>query len=163
MVSKTSKPPPPPAPPSPYPRPPCPLSPNPFPQKQSAAYQPHKPIECKFSAFFAVIICLQDPSLQMPFSSDYRPRFCMETGDLDLRVTAANDAALQCNLSLYRLECAEHLPVSGQEAAPAAATLAEVSSGYSSPLVIWCFESLPMQMSSCRCESETRLRVYIEL
>ena len=27
---------------------------------------------------------------------------------------------------LYRLECAEHLPVSGQEAAPAAATLAEV-------------------------------------
>ena len=62
----------------------------------------------------------------MPFSCDYRPRFCMETGDLDLRVTAANDAALQCHLSLYRLECAEHLPVSGQEAAPAAATLAEV-------------------------------------
>lgn len=45
---------------------------------------------------------------------------------MDLRVTAANDAAIQCNLSLYRLECAEHLPVSGQEAAPAAATLAEV-------------------------------------
>ena len=69
-------------------------------------------------------------SLQMfhePFSCDYRPRFCMETGDLALHVTAANDAALQCNLSLYRLECAEHLPVSGQEAVPAAATLAEVS------------------------------------
>lgn len=63
----------------------------------------------------------------MPFSCDYRPRFCMETGDLNLCVTAANDAALQCNLSLYRLECAEHLPVSAQEAAPAAATLAEVS------------------------------------
>lgn len=50
----------------------------------------------------------------------------MEIGDVDLCVTAANDAAIQCNLSLYRLECAEHLPVSGQEAAPAAATLAEV-------------------------------------
>ena len=87
----------------------------------------------------------------MPFSSDYRPRFCMETGDLDLRVIAANDAALQCNLSLYRLECAEHLPVSGQEAAPAAATLAEVSPGYSPPpLGIWFFESLPMQMSKLR-------------
>ena len=43
-----------------------------------------------------------------------------------LHVTAANDAALQCDLTLHRLECAEHLPVSGQEAAPAAATLAEV-------------------------------------
>ena len=46
---------------------------------------------------------------------------------MDLRIKAGNDAAIQCNLSLYRLECAEHLPVSGQEAAPAAATLAEVS------------------------------------
>ena len=62
-----------------------------------------------------------------PLSCDYRPRLCLETGDLTLRVIAANDAALQCNLSLYRLECAEHLPVSGQEAAPAAATLAEVA------------------------------------
>ncbi len=61
-----------------------------------------------------------------PFSCDYRPRFCLETGDVTLHVTAANDAALQCDLTLYRLECAEHLPVSGQEAAPAAATLAEV-------------------------------------
>ena len=77
------------------------------------------------------ICCLQDFSLQMPFSCDYRPRFCMETGDLDLRLTAANDAAIQCDLTLYRLECAEHLPVSGREAAPAAATLAEVRSNLS--------------------------------
>lgn len=72
---------------------------------------------------------LQD--LLEPFSSDYRPRFCLETGDVTIHVTAANDAALQCNLTLYRLECAEHLPVSGQEAAPAAATLSEVISHHS--------------------------------
>lgn len=69
---------------------------------------------------------LQD--LLEPFSNDYRPRFCLETGDVTIHVTAASDAALQCNLTLYRLECAEHLPVSGQEAAPAAATLSEVIS-----------------------------------
>lgn len=51
----------------------------------------------------------------------------METGDLALHVTAANDAVLQCKLNVQRLECAEHLPVSGLEAAPAAATLPEVS------------------------------------
>ncbi|KAL0044023.1 hypothetical protein WJX82_003156 [Trebouxia sp. C0006] len=68
-----------------------------------------------------------DQDFAEPFSCDYRPRFCLETGDVTLHVTAANDAALQCDLTLYRLECAEHLPVSGQEAAPAAATLAEVT------------------------------------
>ncbi|KAL0039958.1 hypothetical protein WJX79_000037 [Trebouxia sp. C0005] len=68
-----------------------------------------------------------DQDFAEPFSCDYRPRFCLETGDVMLHVTAANDAALQCDLTLHRLECAEHLPVSGQEAAPAAATLAEVT------------------------------------
>ena len=59
-------------------------------------------------------------------SSEYQSRCCLELGDLYMRVTASNDGAMQCNLSLHRLECAEHLPVSGLEAAPAAATLAEV-------------------------------------
>ena len=51
----------------------------------------------------------------------------METSDLALHVTTANDAVLHCKLSVHRLECAEHLPVSDHEAVPAAATLAEVS------------------------------------
>ena len=54
----------------------------------------------------------------------------METGSTDLAVTAVNDAAVKCQLSIYRLECAEHLPVSGSDAAPAAATLAEVTSAH---------------------------------
>ena len=62
----------------------------------------------------------------MPCHTDYRPRFCVETGSIDLAVTAANDSAVRCQLGIYRLECAEHLPVSGPNAAPAAATLAEV-------------------------------------
>lgn len=62
-----------------------------------------------------------------PLDADYRPRFCIETGGIDMTVTAANDDAVRCELGIYRLECAEHLPVSGSDAAPAAATLAEVS------------------------------------
>ena len=69
--------------------------------------------------------CLQE--FAIPFGVDYRPRLCVETGNMDLAVTAINDSAMRCQLSLYQLECAEHLPVSASDAAPAAATLAEVS------------------------------------
>lgn len=71
---------------------------------------------------------LQD--FAMPLDADYRPRFCIETGGIDMTVTAVNDNAVKCELGIYRLECAEHLPVSGTDAAPAAATLAEVSVRY---------------------------------
>ena len=68
--------------------------------------------------------CLQD--FATSFGMDYRPRLCVETGNIDLTVTAINDSAVKCQLSLYQLECAEHLPVSATDAAPATATLAEV-------------------------------------
>ena len=53
----------------------------------------------------AIILCMQD--FASPCSPDYRPRFCVETGSMDLAVSAVKDAAAKRQHNAYLLECAE--------------------------------------------------------